>query len=143
MKTHRGIFLSTAESAERSPKSLLKRLQHHDHITESKRLHVANGHHCGTNCRITVFILKTTSTWTVGAIAGFLVAESQMDTVNAQYIFLHLSSPMIIFIFNIQRQSNTDCATHLLHSDGTFRSRMWSRCTDSDAAQIGSDWLFS
>lgn len=53
----------------------------------------------------------------------FQLAESQMDMVNAQYIVPHLSfSQMIIYI---QRQSNTDCATHHLCSDGTLESS-WS-----------------
>lgn len=68
----------------------------------------------------------------VGTInADFQLAESQMDTVNAQYIVLHLSLSQIIIY--IQRQSNTDCATHHLDSDGTFES---SGSHGSDAVQV-------
>lgn len=57
----------------------------------------------------------------------FQLAESQMDTVNAQYIVPHLSfSQMIIYI---QRQSNTDCAMHHLDSDRTLESS-WSHGPD-------------
>lgn len=68
----------------------------------------------------------------VGTInKDFQLAESQMDTVNAQYIVLHLSLSQIIIY--IQRQSNTDCATHHLDSDGTFES---SGSHGSDVVQV-------
>lgn len=68
----------------------------------------------------------------VGTInTDFQSAESQMDTVNAQYIVLHLSLSQIIIY--IQRQSNTDCATHHIDSDGTFES---SGSHGPDAVQV-------
>lgn len=73
------------------------------------------------NCKIKLFLLIK-KTWMLGTInTDFQLAESQMDTVNAQYIVLHLSLSQIIIY--IQRQSNTDCATHHIDSDGTFESR--------------------
>lgn len=77
-------------------------------------------------------LLKKKKRCMVGTInADFQLAESQMDTVNAQYIVLHLSLSQIIIY--IQRQSNTDCATHHLDSDGTFES---SGSHGSDAVQV-------